>query len=433
MDLDMPESLEGVKAARETLTDEHALDADQTNMPTDDSSLQGKVDVDSQHKRGVSFGQAFHEDGMATEPGWGNVHLSEDDDTGFSSGTHAGSTPIKMAPRPTHRSVSVSFDYGHHFDIPERRPMAAYSSSVDRNFYQRQARQVRRRSSLSMSGIASYQNQLQDMYDALSCRAHDGTATREEVREELGRLFNPDLLDRIFDVVDEGHTGRVDVRKFMCGLSSCCGGSTIEKLRFCFHISYPFMKFNREQMEAVLLDFYRVVEIHPNLRKDFKTINDQVSHDSVTYQRRTSMSYTLAPDKEISRLVGTFFDQMDTQGTNELSFTVFSHWLRLNSKRLASFMDRIAQFAPTTLLEPPLRRSDEREIIQQLMARTPATPESDALQLRYLIDANWWNEWKRYVNYDNQEEDALGLARHKPSVIDNKPLLEEDEFIGEED
>lgn len=40
---------------------------------------------------------------------------------------------------------------------------------------------------------------------------------------------------------------------------------------------------------------------------------------------------------------------------------------------------------------------------------------------RYLVEINWWNQWKDYVRYD--ENDGLHKSRKSPGVIDNSGLL----------
>eukprot|EP00124_Ichthyophonus_hoferi_P004785 Ihof_evm1s576 gene=Ihof_evmTU1s576 len=344
-----------------------------------------------------------------------------------------------LATRRSLRSCSLSsvdyfsyrtLDYSYPDILPPITSDEPFGRATDA--IKKRAKELRRHSSMSMSNAPGYQSQLHEMYEKLMDSTQDGMASEELIREELGGLFNPDLLVRIFHVVDSENTGFVNVKTFMCGLSSCCGGSTIEKLRFCFHIKFPSMKITKATMKDTLMAFHKIVDIHSQLKQEFHPLSSkEIDHQSLHW--RPSVA-TLEPESEIRLITDKFFDDMDTGSKGSLSFTILAHWLRHRSTHARRYVDRIVQFADITLVKRPLTAHDEKEIIANMMSKTTKSKSTDteALQFCYILAANWWNQWKKYVNYDHTE--TLPRAnRHKPSVIDNKPILENDEFITEED
>ena len=45
------------------------------------------------------------------------------------------------------------------------------------------------------------------------------------------------------------------------------------------------------------------------------------------------------------------------------------------------------------------------------------------LILRYLVDAGWWTQWRKFVGYDTGHQFGVGEVLNYPGPIDNSSLF----------
>jgi len=156
--------------------------------------------------------------------------------------------------------------------------------------------------------------ELKQMYDML---VEEGTSMGEVDEQTLAKTFPSQLpkllLTRMFNLFDTAKVGRINIRQFVCALSSCWGGDLNEKLEFCFKIydSDEDGKLSRDEMLEMVRSIWKV--------KDLQQLNPSFIEESNS-KSTEEKSKAESESQEKSDLKGELKERLDgtkDSGTND--------------------------------------------------------------------------------------------------------------------
>ncbi|MES1910828.1 MAG: hypothetical protein MHM6MM_003357 [Cercozoa sp. M6MM] len=246
------------------------------------------------------------------------------------------------------------------------------------------------------------------------------------------------LVRRVVSAFDANADGRVDLREFLVGLSSCCRGSHDEKLRFAFRVfdANASGHLQRGELEEMLLAVWKVAELKEKIGELLNRPKDNAAADTGDGDGENPD----AVHRLVVKLVDTIFRDYDLDGDGRINESEFRRWANDNPYAL-SFFSKIHEFATVRLGLQPKSPSHEGEIIRRFLAQCPyATHESPAstplpessssaaVELEpigggdeesdgvFVVSSRWWRVWRDYVNSDG--------ASVRPGPVDNEDILE---------
>jgi Ca2+-binding EF-hand superfamily protein len=239
----------------------------------------------------------------------------------------------------------------------------------------------------------------------------------------LANLFSPtlpaDLLQRIFAafVTASPFNGSsaastsgallnspqtVDVREFICGLSSCCRGTQEEKLKFVFKIFDENQdgQLDRTEMKNLLASMWKITQIHTNLTQ---------SSENGSYSGSSGLNSALsASANDMEPLVQAIFEQFDLDRDEFISYGEFRAFASTNPAALL-FFTKIREFASIHLGVKPTEAQQEKEIIAALIEEESKKERESARNREnqsnladestyYVVSSRWITAWCNYSN-----------------------------------
>ncbi|XP_071850144.1 ubiquitin carboxyl-terminal hydrolase 32-like isoform X3 [Apostichopus japonicus] len=220
--------------------------------------------------------------------------------------------------------------------------------------------------------------ELEKRYWALQSQSKSGRVDLDTLRPLISPPLPVDLVQGLFNAFDENKDSHIDLKEMACGLSACCRGPKAERLKFCFKI----FDLDRDG----LLSRNEVEEMCKSLL-------------SVRRESRVNQEIDLEDVESLDpvAIAGDILASHDEDKDGFITAEEFQVWAVKNSLP-DEFSKLLFQICHIVLGLRPATTSEEKEIILGWVDREKRRGMK-ATQTWYLIAADWWQTWLKYVSY----------------------------------
>lgn len=248
--------------------------------------------------------------------------------------------------------------------------------------------------------------ELEKRYWTLQAQSKTGRLDLDTLRPLISPPLPSDLVQGLFNAFDENKDSHIDLKEMACGLSACCRGPKAERLKFCFKI-FDFDRdglLSRTELENMCKFLLSIrTESRDNQEIDFKEVE---SLDPI-------------------EIAGDILSAHDEDQDGFITAEEFQVWAVKNSLP-DDFSKLLFQICHIVLGLRPATNAEEKEVILGWVDREKRRGMK-AAQTWYLIAAEWWQSWLKYVSYkpsvtiskENQSTSTTGTQTNLSAMTPN--------------
>eukprot|EP01098_Paradermamoeba_levis_P004012 TRINITY_DN1757_c0_g2_i1.p1 TRINITY_DN1757_c0_g2~~TRINITY_DN1757_c0_g2_i1.p1 ORF type:complete len:322 (-),score=143.72 TRINITY_DN1757_c0_g2_i1:31-996(-) len=252
------------------------------------------------------------------------------------------------------------------------------------------------------------------------------------------------LVDKFFNIFDSNKDGMIDVREFICGLSTLCRGSEEEKLEFDFRLfdSDGDGRLSRDEISSMVRSIWRIEDINKAYqnfeglrekeekeggKEDKEKENEEKEKEKEKEREREKekegggQGERLERDLEetsLNRVIDTILAEFQKEeGGDYITMNEFKTWVRRNPIAV-QFFETIRRISNVSFGVRPSCPTEEKEIVSDL-GKQKLMRVGD---LYYVISYSWWQLWKEYTHYDDntngfEEEKAKEVVENESTPL----------------